>query len=80
MKRLKLKALELGAVEMLSRAQLKHVVGGSGSGGGLPCFDNSSCPSGQTCIANYCSGPISSCGACPPPLSCRVHLGEYVCS
>jgi hypothetical protein len=34
MKKLRLKALELGAKEVLSRAQLKNVLGGSGSGSG----------------------------------------------
>lgn len=33
MKKLKLKALELGASELLTRQQLKNVMGGSGSGG-----------------------------------------------
>lgn len=32
MKKLKLKALELGARELLSREQLKNVIGGSGTG------------------------------------------------
>lgn len=43
MKKLKLKALELGAKEVLSRAQLKNVLGGSGSGSGgsAQCFGNS---------------------------------------
>jgi hypothetical protein len=37
MKKLKLKALELGAMELLTRAQLKNVLGGydGGGGGGL---------------------------------------------
>lgn len=33
MKKLKLKALELGAKEVLTRAQLKNILGGSGNGG-----------------------------------------------
>jgi hypothetical protein len=33
MKKLKLRALELGANEMLTREQLKHVLGGDGSSG-----------------------------------------------
>ena len=38
MKRLKLKALELGAKEVLTRAQLKNVFGGDeGSGGTAVC-------------------------------------------
>lgn len=34
MKKLKLKALELGAKEVLTRKQLKNVLGGAGSGSG----------------------------------------------
>ena len=34
MKKLKLKALEFGAKEVLTRVQLKNVLGGSGSGSG----------------------------------------------
>jgi len=34
MKKLKLKALELGVSELLTREQLKNVLGGDGSGGG----------------------------------------------
>jgi len=45
MKKLKLKALELGASELLTREQLKSVLGGDGSGGGsggggFGCSDN----------------------------------------
>ncbi len=39
MKKVKLKALEAGAKELLSREQLKNVLGGSGSGGGT-CSNN----------------------------------------
>lgn len=38
MKKLKLKALEFGAKEVLTRVQLKHVLGGSGSGSDAPRF------------------------------------------
>lgn len=38
MKKLQLKALELGAKEVLSRVQLKNVLGGSGSGSGSGTF------------------------------------------
>jgi len=34
MKKLKLKALNLGASEVLTREQLKNIMGGDGSGGG----------------------------------------------
>lgn len=48
MKKLQLKALELGAREVLTRTQLKNVMGGSG--GAQPCFEDWNCSSGQ-CIA-----------------------------
>jgi hypothetical protein len=39
MKKLKLNALQLGATEVLTRAQLKNVLGGDGSGDeGGPCL------------------------------------------
>lgn len=45
MKKLKLKALELGAREVLNREQLKHVLGGFDDGSG----------SGKTGSGNKCS-------------------------
>ncbi len=45
MKRLQLKALELGAEELLQRDQLKSVLGGYGA----PCTSHASCPAGQRC-------------------------------
>jgi hypothetical protein len=67
MKKLKLKALELGAKELLTREQLKMVLGGdfgsgsgSGSGSGTTCNCNSSddCKdtSKPSCV-NGCGGP-----------------------
>lgn len=46
MKKLKLQALELGAKEVLSRVQLKNVLGGSGSDGGSGINLGASCSSG----------------------------------
>lgn len=63
MKKLKLKALELGAKEVLSRAQLKNVLGGAGSGSGSgsgsgtydqcadECTTDAQCAKGTTCTA-----------------------------
>ncbi len=42
-KKLKLRAIELGATEILSREQLKNVIGGSG-GGGQICSGDAGCP------------------------------------
>jgi hypothetical protein len=41
MKKLKLKALELGAMELLTRAQLKNVLGGDDYGGAGTCCAHS---------------------------------------
>ncbi|HVW99419.1 MAG TPA: hypothetical protein VHA52_03120 [Candidatus Babeliaceae bacterium] len=50
MKKLKLKALELGAMEVLTRQQLKSILGGDGSGSG----SGNGCPSGEApCICNF---------------------------
>ncbi|MDB5122405.1 MAG: hypothetical protein JWP94_534 [Mucilaginibacter sp.] len=43
MKKLKLKALQLGAKEVLTRAQLKNVLGGSSSGSGTAVSCRSGC-------------------------------------
>lgn len=45
MKKLQLKALELGATELLSREQLRNVVGGWGSGSGAKKHCNEVCTS-----------------------------------
>lgn len=62
MKKLKLKALDLGANEVLSRAQLKNILGGDGSGGGS---GNTTCTATADCgsaPAAKCSG-INHCSA-----------------
>jgi len=58
MKKLKLKALELGANELLSREQLKNVLGGDGSGGG----SGSGCWS-SSCY-KCCTPDLKTCGQC----------------
>ena len=62
MKKLKFKALALGAKELLTREQLKQVVGGndgsSGSGGGS-CTFSFNCPDGSTIS---CTSPNHDCG------------------
>lgn len=65
MKRLKLRALELGAQDLLSREQLKNVLGGSGSGSGdgIECGSCNSHP-GYTCARQSTStGAYCMCGA-----------------
>lgn len=58
MKKLKLTALDLGAKELLSREQLKNVMGGDGSGSGT-----ASCTYTQNC-ANGSVSCTSSTGNC----------------
>ena len=60
MKKLKLKALELGATEVLTRDQLKNVLGGYGSTG---CGANGTCSG--TCIE-----PGMTCGYEPSDGTC----------
>ena len=43
MKKLKLKALELGAKELLTREQLKKMIGGDGSSGSCSSYDKGQC-------------------------------------
>lgn len=59
MKKLQLRALEIGAAEVLSRAQLKKVAGGSGSG--PSCWDSG--PT-QWCMPSHygcCDSPLADC-------------------
>lgn len=55
MKKLKLKALELGATELLTREQLKNVIGGSGSGSGAGGSGMSVCGVGPACRMISCT-------------------------
>lgn len=50
MKKLRLKALELGATEILSREQLKNILGG----GGTSCSTNGDCNNGESCCYGSC--------------------------
>jgi len=59
MKKLKLRALELGASELLTREQLKNVMGGDGSGGG----SGGSCQYFEYCY-KCCTPNYSLCGQC----------------
>lgn len=73
MKKLKLKALELGAKEVLSRAQLKNVLGGDGSGSG-----SGSGGSYPTCPPASC-GPLAPCPQLAPfclSTSCTDNSGQ----
>lgn len=51
MKKLKLKALEIGASEVLTKAELKKIIGGNGGGSGSSNSCNAYCGqgSGYTC-------------------------------
>lgn len=61
MKKLKLTALQFGATEVLTRAQLKNVLGGSGGGCSTsPC--TTSGPFGQS--TGYCSNHGVQGGLC----------------
>lgn len=69
MKKLKLKSLETGNVEFLSRAQLKNVLGGTSlsttGGGAKGSYCNCYCGNGTTF-----SDPISLDGCCDSADSC----------
>jgi Cys-rich repeat protein len=67
MKKLKLKALELGAMELLTRTQLKNVLGGDDYGIVIctQCTSDSDCGYGHVCreskscpFENVCALPI----------------------
>jgi len=72
MKKLKLKALELGANELLSREQLKNVMAGDGSGGGSGDGCSTSCTDGQNNHFGCYHDPIHN--------SCRCPSSGYSCS
>ena len=64
MKKLKLKALELGANELLTREQLKNVMAGDGSGTGSGCPPNEiscSCLSKQGLTVTKCVLSVQEC-------------------
>jgi hypothetical protein len=78
MKKLQLKALALGAAEMLTREQLKNVFGGGGSGSGSGsgdgcspescpesgCSEEIPCPEDQTCYSEMCGCGMFSYNHC----------------
>ncbi|QJB30646.1 hypothetical protein HF324_04455 [Chitinophaga oryzae] len=65
MKALKLKALELGAREILSREQMKAVSGGAG------CQSDMECPPGLVCSDGICADG-SGGGRCRDQRSCTI--------
>jgi hypothetical protein len=73
MKKLRLRALSLGAKEILSREQLRAVIGGD-------CNDRGDC-GGYECIDGHCAPPASGTGSneCPDgELPCFVpHTAQY---
>ncbi len=76
MKKLTLKALELGATHFLTREQLKHVVAGSGGGSMKPCNFTSECPSGEHCYLQKCVTDSGSGCNCPVGWRCN---GANIC-
>lgn len=62
MKKLRLRALDLGAKEVLSREQLKLILGGDGSSGiggsGSGCLNPTECNGFTTCINGVCTDPL----------------------
>lgn len=66
MKALKLKALELGAREILSRDQMKNVSGGAG------CQSDADCPPGLVCYEGLCVDGDAGGGRCRDQRSCTI--------
>jgi len=56
MKKIKLEELNLGNAEVLSREELKKVLGGMGSGSGSPLCDGTTCYTNWTCADGSDSG------------------------
>jgi hypothetical protein len=75
MRKLQLKALDIGLSERLTREQMKRTLGGHGIGSGPTTCNGSDCPIGQIpCIVLDSSCP-SGCGSycspvCPVPPAC----------
>lgn len=73
MKKLRLKALKLGAREILSREQLKSITGGA-------CLDNTGCDTYYYCYNGHCQyasiTPGDNPGSNNPPGSGSTGLGE----
>jgi len=73
MRKLKLKALELGAREVLKRAQLKNVFGGSGSCSGSGDVFTKSCTDGKGKHFGCYTDPVNH-------IACRCPTSGYACS
>nr|WP_295868395.1 hypothetical protein [uncultured Chitinophaga sp.] len=67
MKALKLKALALGAREILSREQMKNVSGGAGQ-----CQADMDCPPGLICSGGMCVDGDGGGGRCRDQRSCTI--------
>lgn len=71
MKKLKLRAIELGAKEILSREQLKMILGGDDGSAGTSCTADSDCQGGMKCCMTTDGSSIKICtlpagnGGCP---------------
>jgi len=74
MKKLQLKALQLGAKEVLSRAQLKNVLGGSGSGGSGSKTCTLRCDQDKSA-----SSTVSDCARTTVSATCGSDLSKAVC-
>ena len=70
MKKLRLSALELGAKEVLTREQLKKVLGGAGTA----CSATVTCNSGPTITCSCPSGGVCSAGDEQVSCSCDVAM------
>ncbi|MFL9485007.1 hypothetical protein ACI6Q2_19640 [Chitinophagaceae bacterium LWZ2-11] len=66
MKKLKLKALEFGAKEVLTREQLKRVLGGDGSGDGNDVYlDGGDSGGFASCtVTCHCTSTVTNRGIC----------------
>ncbi len=69
MKKLKLTPSTYNRGEVLTKAQLKKVMGGDGSGS--PCMNNGDCGINGNCVYGYCSNSGSMGGG----NSCQVNNG-----
>ena len=69
MKKLKLSLVNMQGTEILSREQLKKVIGGSGGSGGGQCAFRMDCGEGENCVLEFGERTCKSVdkdGACDP--------------